>query len=196
MKKNLGNVNLLYPTPTILAGAIVDGKPNFNAIAHIGILNHAKPQYISLSMMKIHYTGRGIKEHRVFSVNIPSVDLVAEVDCCGIVSGKNVDKSVLFEVFYGELEAAPMIAQCPANMACRLRDVYDTPTHDVFVGEIVESYADESVITNEALDISKVRPVLFDNNSKKYWSLGSPIANAFNIGKELREKLRQSTPHP
>jgi hypothetical protein len=41
MKIKLGGMNVLYPTPTVLVGAIVDGKPNFLTIAHIGIVNHA-----------------------------------------------------------------------------------------------------------------------------------------------------------
>ena len=64
------------------------------------------------------------------------------------MSGKKTDKSSVFEVFYGDLENAPMIAECPINMECKLYDVYDTPTHDLFIGEIVETYADESVLTN------------------------------------------------
>ena len=50
MKTQLGGMNVLYPTPTVLVGAIVDGKPNFLTIAHIGIVNHAKPFLISLSL--------------------------------------------------------------------------------------------------------------------------------------------------
>ena len=48
MKKKLGGTNLLYPTPTVLAGAMVQGTPNFVTIAHIGILNAAPPHFISL----------------------------------------------------------------------------------------------------------------------------------------------------
>ena len=60
MKKKLGGINVLYPTPTVLVGAMVDGKPNFITIAHIGIVNHATPHLISLSMGKPHYTNPGI----------------------------------------------------------------------------------------------------------------------------------------
>ena len=62
MKKKLGSVNVLYPTPTVLIGAVVDGKPNFITIAHIGIVNHAKPHLISLSMGKPHYTNRASRK--------------------------------------------------------------------------------------------------------------------------------------
>jgi len=187
MKKKLGGVNVLYPTPTVLAGATVNEKPNFIAIAHIGIMNHATPEYISLSMAKRHYTNIGIKENKTYSVNIPSESLVAETDYCGIFSGRNTDKSGLFDVFYGELKTAPMIRNCPVNMECRLYDVVDLPTHEVFIGEIVQTYADESVLSNGSVDIARIRPLLFDMSSKKYWSLGRVIADCWNVGKKLKQ---------
>lgn len=190
MKKKLEPVNLLYPTPTVLVGAVVNGRPNFITIAHIGIVNHARPYLISLSMGKAHYTNTGIKENKVFSVNIPSENLVAETDYVGLVTGKKVDKSTLFEMFYGELEDAPMITRCPVNMACRLHDTYDTPTHDLFIGEIVETYADDSVLDGSNVDISKVQPLLFDMSSKKYWSLGPDLADCWRVGMTIKKKRR------
>ena len=88
MKKKLDGINVLYPTPTTIVGAMVDGRPNFLTIAHIGIVNHAKPFLISVSLGKVHYTNAGINENKAFSVNIPSEDLVVETDYVGIVSGK------------------------------------------------------------------------------------------------------------
>jgi flavin reductase (DIM6/NTAB) family NADH-FMN oxidoreductase RutF len=147
MKKTLGGINALYPTPTVIVGAVVDSKPNFITIAHIGIANHATPHLISISMGKVHYTNSGIRENKEFSVNIPSEKLVVETDYVGIVSGKKVDKSGVFEIFYGSLSKAPMIKACPVCMECRLFDTYDTPAHDLFIGEIVETHAEESVLT-------------------------------------------------
>jgi flavin reductase (DIM6/NTAB) family NADH-FMN oxidoreductase RutF len=187
VKKTLDGINVLYPTPTTIVGAIVEGKPNFNTIAHIGIVNHARPYLISLSMAKPHYTNAGIKANRAFSVNIPSEDLVVETDYVGIVSGKKKDKSGIFEVFYGHLEKAPMITECPINMACKLYDVYDTPTHDLFIGEIVETFADESVLKDGKVDLARVKPLLFDMSSIKYWSIGKPVAGCWNIGKQLKK---------
>jgi flavin reductase (DIM6/NTAB) family NADH-FMN oxidoreductase RutF len=189
MKKRLGDINVLYPTLTTLVGATVNGKPNFVAIAHVGILNHAKPELISLGMGKTHYTNQGIKENKTFSVNIPSETLVVETDYVGIFSGKKHDKSRLFDIFYGQLQTAPMIKECPVNMECKLYDLYDTPTHDVFIGEIVEAYVEESALKDGAVDISKVKPLLFDMSSKKYWSLGGEIGKCWHIGKELKSKL-------
>jgi flavin reductase (DIM6/NTAB) family NADH-FMN oxidoreductase RutF len=190
MKKKLEPINALYPTPTVLVGAVVDGRPNFITIAHIGIVNHARPFLISLSMGKTHHTNAGIKENRAFSVNVPSENLVAETDYVGLVTGKKVDKSTLFELFYGELESAPLIKACPVNMACRLHDTYDTPTHDLFIGEIVETYADEAVLDHTDVDISRVKPLLFDMSSKKYWSLGPALADCWRVGLSIKKKQR------
>ncbi len=180
MKVNLGAKNCLYPMPTTLVGAMVDGKPNFITIAHVGIMD---PGTISLGMGKSHYTNRGIKEHGVFSVNIPSVEMVEVTDHCGLVSGKRADKSQLFEVFYGELEAAPMIQACPVNMACRLIQTVDFPRHDVFIGEVVEAHCDEACLTDGRVDFVQVQPILFTMGDKGYWKLGERFARAWQVGR-------------
>lgn len=183
MKKQLGPINGLYPTPTVLVGATVEGKPNFITIAHIGIMTLTA---ISISSAKAHYTNAGIKENMTFSVCFPSEDLVVETDYCGIMTGKKTDKAALFDVFYGELKTAPMIQQCPVCMECRVERIIDFPTYDVFVGEVLQTYAEESVLTAAKIDISKVKPLLFDMASMKYWALGQEIAPCWNIGKQLK----------
>jgi flavin reductase (DIM6/NTAB) family NADH-FMN oxidoreductase RutF len=75
--------------PTTLVGALVNGKPNYSTIAHVGILD---PGTVSLGMIKVHHSNAGIKENGTFSVNIPSAKLVRETDYCGLVSGKSLDK--------------------------------------------------------------------------------------------------------
>lgn len=187
MKKRLGVINVTYPMPTVLVGSTVNGKPNFITVAHTGILNHGKPQYISLGLGKRHYSNHGIKENRTFSLNMPSENLVVETDYVGLYTGNKHDKSTLFEVFYGELKTAPMIARCLINAECKLYDVYDLPTHDVFIGELVETYADESVLKEDVIDISKLKPLLFDMASRKYWALGGEIAKCWSVGKRLKK---------
>ncbi len=189
MKKNLDAANLLYPMPTVLVGTVVKGRPNFLTIAHVGIMNHGHPQYVSIGLAKIHYSNQGIHEHKAFSINFPSEDMVELTDCVGMISGKKTDKSGMFELFEGELAGAPMIVRCPVNMECRLHDVVDFPTHEVFIGEIVASYADEEVLTGGVVDYAKVRPLLFDMPRRKYWRLGEPFADCWSVGKRLRRSL-------
>jgi flavin reductase (DIM6/NTAB) family NADH-FMN oxidoreductase RutF len=174
--------------PTTLVGSTVNGKANFLAVAHVGILNHGTPQYLSIGLGKNHYSNAGIHENRAFSICLPSEDLMVETDYCGIMTGKKTDKAALFEVFYGELKTVPMIRQCPVNMELRLHDVLDYATHDIFVGQLVQTWADDSVLGDGKIDIAKLRPLLFDMSSIKYWRLGPAVGNCWNAGKALKRK--------
>jgi flavin reductase (DIM6/NTAB) family NADH-FMN oxidoreductase RutF len=186
--KPIGTVNALYPMPTTLVGATVNAKPNFLAVAHVGIMNHGTPQYLSIGLHKSHYSNGGIHENRTFSICLPSEELMVETDYCGIMTGKKTDKATLFDIFYGDLKTAPMIQQCPVNMELKLHDVLDFSTHDIFVGELVQTYADEGVVVDGNIDIARLKPLLFDMASKHYWSLGQPLGKCWNAGKSLKEK--------
>jgi flavin reductase (DIM6/NTAB) family NADH-FMN oxidoreductase RutF len=183
VKVSLGARNCLYPMPTTLVGANVGGRSSVITIAHVGILDYTT---ISVGMNKAHFTNAGILENRTFSVNIPSQDMLKITDYCGCVTGRRVDKGVLFSIFYGSLGTAPMIQECPVNMECRLLQVLDRPNHDVFVGEIVDSHCDESVLTDGVLDFAKVQPFLFVMNDKSYWRLGERLARAWSVGKDYQ----------
>ena len=108
MKIKIKAKNCLYPMPVVLVGAQVDGKPNYLTAAHVGVMGF---NTISVSLSKDHQTSAGIRATQTFSVNLPSVALVREVDLCGMVSDRHADKSKLFTTFYGELKTAPMIEQ-------------------------------------------------------------------------------------
>ena len=190
MKKNLGIVNALYPMPTTLVGAMVNGKPNFITIAHVGVLTVGEPECISLGMHKSHHTNAGIKENQEFSVCIPPEGLMEETDYCGLVTGKNTDKAAIFEVFHGELKNAPMIQECPVCMECRLHSVVDMPQHDVFIGEIRATWADESLIAGNKLDLTRLRPLLFDMASKRYYGLGRDLGGCWNAGLAVKRRLK------
>ena len=186
--KPLGPVNALYPMPTTLVGATVNAKPNFLAVAHVGILNHGTPQYLSIGLNKSHHSNAGILENRTFSICLPSEDLMIQTDYCGIMTGKKTDKAALFDVFYGQLETAPMIRECPVTMELKLHDVLDFTTHDIFIGELVGTYADEAVLRDGKIDVSKLRPLLFDMASLQYWRLGEALGKCWNVGKSLKRK--------
>jgi hypothetical protein len=79
-----------------------------------------------------------------------------------------------------------MSRQCPVNMALKLYDVLDFTTHDIFIGELVQTYADSGVLTDGTIGIAKLRPLLFDMASKKYWSLGHATGKCWNAGKALK----------
>jgi flavin reductase (DIM6/NTAB) family NADH-FMN oxidoreductase RutF len=182
----IGAKTFLYPNPTTLVGANVRGKPNFLAIGYCGIVQHS-PAMIAVGSSKAHYTNAGIKENGTFSVNIPSEEMVRITDYCGIVSGKTVDKSTLFETFYGTLGTAPMIKECPINLECKLVQTLDYGyTHEVFIGEIVEAYSEERYLTGGLPDIKKIKPIVFSMHDYNYWKIGEHLGRGFNIGKKFR----------
>lgn len=186
IKKNLGPVNALYPSLTTIVGAHVAGRPNFLAIAHVGIMNHGEPQYISISSGKMHHTNQGIHVNRQFSLNIPSTDQMVETDYVGLVSGKNTNKSKVFELFYGQLENAPMISSFPVTMECELYKMVDFPRHDLFIGRITATHAEERVLKEGKIDLSAVRPLIFDMASAGYFALGERVGDAWQAGKALK----------
>lgn len=185
MKTKLGARTFLYPMPTTLIGANVGGKPNYATVAYCGIVNHTPP-FISVCLRRIRYTIAGIRENGTFSVNIPSAEMVEATDYCGIVSGHEVDKSTLFETFYGKLETAPMIRECPINLECKLVQTLEFPTHDALIGEIVEAYAEEQYLTDGVPDIRKIDPILYSTKDSNYWRVGEHLAKAFSVGKGLK----------
>ena len=101
-KVKLGAVPWVYPVPIVLAGANVDGRPNFCTLGDCGIMG-IRPPLVYVSLNETHLTTEGIVETGVYSVNVPSTDMLAVTDYCGMVSGREVDKTVLFEVFFLEL---------------------------------------------------------------------------------------------
>ena len=90
-KTTFGPQTLLYPMPALLIGANVDGKPNFMTAAWAGIAN-SEPPMISVAIRHVRHTLKGVKQNMTFSVNIPSTDMVAETDYCGITPGTKADK--------------------------------------------------------------------------------------------------------
>jgi flavin reductase (DIM6/NTAB) family NADH-FMN oxidoreductase RutF len=169
-----------------LVGSVVDGKPAFMAAAHMGILNASAPWRVSVAVAKERYTSRGIRGNGTFSVNMAGEDQAVVTDYTGLVSGAEKDKGSLFKVFYGELENAPMIEEFRINMECRVTQVLENPTHEVFVAEVVQTYADESVLDGGAISLEKFKPLLFDISSKGYYALGSRVGDCWSIGKQMQ----------
>ena len=188
-KIKLEKRNLLYPSLAVLVGTNVKGKPNYITIALTGRLCY---DAISISVAHKQYSNAGIKENGTFSINQPSGKMVKELDYCGLYSGRTVDKSVLFENFYGALETAPMIKECPVNIECRVVQTMERPVHTVFIGEVVEVYFDEDCLTEGVPDVAKIDPILFapakgrTETSGGYWKLGEYIAPAWKVGKALK----------
>jgi len=141
---------------------------------------------VSVAVNKTRHTLKGIEENRTFSVNVPSTRDLEKTDYVGITTGARVDKSKVFESFYGKLKTAPMAGECPVSLECRLFDMVKCGSHDLVVGEIVETYVDKAAITGGTPDIKKVDPIIYSD--AKYYRIGDFIADAFSAGKAYKKK--------
>ncbi|HNR11785.1 MAG TPA: flavin reductase family protein [Thermodesulfobacteriota bacterium] len=94
-KKTFGPQTWLYPMPAVLAGVTIGDTANFMTAAWCGIVAF-KPPTLVVGIRRSRHTYQGM--HQEFSINIPSTGMVKEVDYCGIISGKDVDKSKLFTI--------------------------------------------------------------------------------------------------
>jgi flavin reductase (DIM6/NTAB) family NADH-FMN oxidoreductase RutF len=137
-------------------------------------------------MGKTYYTRKGIKENKTFSLNIPSTQMAKIVDYCGLHSGANVDKSRLFNVFYGRLKTAPMVNECGLNIECQLVDSKELDTMDLIIGRIVQVYCEEKCFSDNKPDFKKIDPLLFFMPEGPYLKIGKVIAQAFDVGKEAK----------
>ncbi len=186
-KIQMGPTTLIYPTPVLLVGANVDGKPNFMAVAWGGIAN-SEPPMVSVAIRHHRYTHKGIQQNLTFSVNIPSVDLVRETDYCGSISGSKVNKVEVchFRVFYGKLNNAPLIEQCPINLECKIMHILDLGSHSLIIGRVEETHISESCLTDGKPDVDKIKPLIFATGpARQYHALGGVVGKAFSIGREL-----------
>ena len=186
----MGPQTLIYPMPAFLVGANIDDKPNFMAVAWGGIAN-GEPPMISVAIRHHRYTHKGIKQNLTFSVNVPSTDLIMEVDYCGLVSGAEVNKAEVcqFKVFYGKLNSAPLIEQCPINLECKVLHILDLGSHSLIVGRIEETHISDSCLTNGKPDVNKIKPIIYAKDPvKQYLALGQVIAKAYSIGQELKAR--------
>ncbi|MFX0107725.1 MAG: flavin reductase family protein [Candidatus Hodarchaeota archaeon] len=174
-----------FPKPIVLVGSLVNGRPNFFTVAWISRINF-KPNLWAISMGRKKYTLEGIRHNQTFSVNIPGAGLVEKTDYCGIYSGRKVDKSTLFNVFYGELETAPMIQECPICIECTLYGIIELPNIMQVIGEVKHIYSEEKYLTDGAIDHRKVNPFVFTRPDDNYWTLGETIGRAWEVGKELK----------
>ena len=182
-KQQIGN-NFFIPMPVVLVGTQVKGKDNFMTVGWCTRAN-ANPPMILCGIGNHHYTPKGIKETKTFSVNIPSTDLLERTDYCGLVSGEKTDKSMVFDIFYGSLKTAPMIRQCLVTLECRLVQIVPLPTNSLYIGEIVGAYADGSIIKDGKPDFPEIDPLFLTMPDNRYWTLGTYAGDAWSAGKKL-----------
>jgi len=186
----LGPTTLVLPTPAFLIGTSVDGQPNFMAAAWSGVVN-SDPPMISVAVRPARHTHLGISRNSTFSVNVPSVDLIRETDYCGIRSGSKVDKVAVckFKIFYGKLDTAPLIEQCPVNLECRVVQTLELGSHTLFIGQVEETHISDDCLMDGKPDIGKIQPLIYaPEPARQYFAFGEVAGQGFRVGLELEGK--------
>jgi flavin reductase (DIM6/NTAB) family NADH-FMN oxidoreductase RutF len=173
----------IYPMPLVIVGTVVGNRANFMAAGWVSRVNY-QPPLIAIAIHKGHYTTAGIAEHGQFGLSIPGRGLLEQVDYVGLVSGKEQDKSRVFQHFTRDLRYAPMIQECPLTMECSLVQAVDLPTNTLFIGEIKGAYADEQCLTDGKPDIKKMEPITLSMPDNNYWAIGAHLGKAWSIGKK------------
>ncbi|MFX0009408.1 MAG: flavin reductase family protein [Candidatus Hermodarchaeota archaeon] len=192
-KVKFGKVPLVYPIPIILAGALVNNQPNFETLGDVGIMG-INPPLVYISSAQKHYTNQGILEQGTFSINFPTTNLLIKTDYCGIESGKDVDKSKLFNIFYGTLKTAPMIRECPVNLECKVLKEFSIQHRQIFIGDVVESYVNKDFViksdeNQNISDMIKLDPIIYALDNR-YYKIGKTIGTGFQEGKKFRQDVR------
>ncbi|MFC1871925.1 flavin reductase family protein [Chloroflexota bacterium] len=177
----------LYPQPVILAGSNVNGIPNFTTVSWVGFANESPPM-ISIALNHVRHTLKGIKQNNVFSVNIPSTEMVKETDYCGIVSGSKVNKAneCQFTLFYGKLSDAPLIEQCPINLECEVVNTLELDSHSLIIGKITDVHISENCLTDGQPDVNKIMPIAYiTGHNGQYHAIGAFLGDAYSVGKNI-----------
>jgi flavin reductase (DIM6/NTAB) family NADH-FMN oxidoreductase RutF len=194
-KTKLGKFPLVYPVPIVLAGALVNGKPNYATLGDCGVMG-LNPPLVYVSLHENHHTTKGILAHEAFSVNFPTTEMLVKTDYCGMVSGKNVEKSALFETWYGEMDTVPMIGECPVNLECRVIKEFAIQHRHIFIGEVVQSYLEESLVVEKngrkaVPEMSKLDPILYGMDNR-YYRIGPSIGTGYTEGRVMMQEKESS----
>lgn len=174
MKKNIGAELALYPAPVVVVGAMVEGKPSWTLVAHAGTVAHS---HLMVSLLQAHYINKGIHDNKVFSVNIVDESWLREADRMGVISGNKEDKSGAFAYTVGE-NGAPLIDAAKVSVECGLDQVVVVQGFDNFIGKILATYADETVLNDAGkINYHVFKPVLFEFPSYEYFVTGDKVGN-------------------
>jgi flavin reductase (DIM6/NTAB) family NADH-FMN oxidoreductase RutF len=183
-------ITVLHPHPVLLVGTFgPDGRPNLMNAAWGGICCSAPP-CVAVSLREATLTYHNILHARAFTVGIPSRAHVKAADYVGIVSGRDHDKfqETGLTPVRSEKVDAPLAAELPFSLECRLLQHHKLGLHTIFIGEIIGIQADEGVLGPKGLpDIEKTQAILWGGfGSNHYFAVGEKLARAFSIGKSLK----------
>jgi flavin reductase (DIM6/NTAB) family NADH-FMN oxidoreductase RutF len=191
MKRRLSAKPLLYPMPAALIAAAHGSERGLFTVAWIGIVSGTPPT-IGIAIRSTRNTLRLIEASGEFTVNIPCVGMEEAVDFCGIVSGRDADKFAAAGLTAepASIVSAPLVSECPFNVECRVVEIHPMGEYRFVMGEIVETHADESILTEGGkVDVGLLDPLAYIPGTQEYRGLGPKVADAYTVGVPLKENM-------
>lgn len=137
---------MLNPVPAVMVTCADGESSNIITIAWTGIIN-SDPPMTYVSVRKERYSHRLIKESGEFVINLTTEELAKATDFCGVRSGRNIDKAAETGLSFvpAEIVGCPMISESTVNIECRVTEIKELGSHDMFMAEIVKVHADEKL---------------------------------------------------
>lgn len=189
-KKDLGKMPAIFPMPVLMIGT-------YDEKGTVDVMNAAWGQVcdndkIIISLTESHKTVKNIKLNKAFTVALAGRDHVEVADYFGIVSANNAQDKFErsgFTAIRSENVNAPIIEEFPIVMECELFEIIDTESIYGIVGKIVNTKANEDVLSdNGKVDVSKLNALMFDQFQSGYYLVGEKVATAWNAGLDLSKK--------
>lgn len=168
--------NMLYPLPVVMVSmADKNGKNNIITLAWVGTVC-TNPPMVSISIRPERYSYPIIKETGEFVINLATKELAYATDYCGVKSGRDVDK--FKEMNLTPLPAsevkAPLIAESPVCIECKVREIKELGSHDMFLADVVAVHADEKYMDEKGkFHLEKAEPIMYSHG--EYLSCGEKL---------------------
>ncbi len=137
--------NMLYPLPAVMVSVRdKEGNDNIITVAWAGTVC-TNPPMVSISVRPERYSYHMIEESGEFVINLVTKDLVFATDYCGVRSGRDVDKFKEMHLTKGAADCvkAPLIAESPVNIECKVTECLKPGSHHIFLAEVVSVHIDE-----------------------------------------------------
>ena len=193
-KKELKLHAVVSPTETVIVSAYDEnGKAEACTLAFYMVSSHIPPCVtIAINATQRRKTLAAMLHNKAFVLGIPGIDQVKEADYFGVESGYNTDK--LANIGYSASEAktvhAPVINELRLSLECEIVHTVTVGSHTQVTGEVKRIIADENILTDkDRIDLSKLKPIIYDEEQVQYMSVGNKVADAFRTGMELKKTL-------
>lgn len=179
MKQNWKPGTLVYPLPAVLVGCGADPSEwNVLTVAWTGTLC-TDPAMCYISVRKERHSYDLIRRTGEFTINLTTRALARATDWCGVRSGRDNDKFARTGLtpIPCSVVKAPAIEQSPLTVECRVREVRELGSHDMFIADVVNILADDRYLDPATGKFDLARADLIVYSHGEYFALGDLLGH-------------------